>query len=489
MFSEYMLSSVLLLLASIFYSRKRKSRLPLPPSPKSDPIIGHFRVLPASSEHRAYRDLGVELKSDVISLTVLGQVIVVINSAEAAADIMVKRSAIYSDRPELHMLNDNKLLDWGKSTGFLPYGDRWKNQRAMTQSALRYSASSDPGSIMVKQSRLSLQRILKTPGNFEEEIRRMAAATILSSVYGYEPTFADDNIITVMEKAMSRLSVAALPGNFYVNIIPWLKYVPTWLPGTTWKRNVHAWRAEKEEMLNRPYEWTKAQMAGHYIQLLIWLCVDVLLGCGNCSTVHCQELGMATFRAFLIAMILHPEIQARAQAEIDSVLGGNRLPEMSDRNELPYLDCILKEVMRWRPIGPLGVPHACAKDDEYEGYLIPKGAIIIGNVWAMCNDPTTYPNPEKFDPDRFMDPSVPDSPAFGFVCPGADFARAFQFIAMSTFLTIFNIKPVSDEKGHDILPTAEMGPNVLISHPLPFECSITPRSDKHAALLNEWVEA
>ena len=48
--------------------------------------------------------------------------------------------------------------------------------------------------------------------------------------------------------------------DFYVNMIPWLKYVPAWFPGASWRRNVHSWRAEKEEMLNKPYEWTKAQM-------------------------------------------------------------------------------------------------------------------------------------------------------------------------------------------------------------------------------------
>ena len=57
---------------------------------------------------------------------------------------------------------------------------------------------------------------------------------------------------------------------------------------------------------------------------------------------------------FLLAMILHPEVQARAQAELDSELGGSRLPELSDRNSLPYINLVMKEVLRWRTVTPLG---------------------------------------------------------------------------------------------------------------------------------------
>lgn len=134
----------------------------------------------------------------------------------------------------------------------------------------------------------------------------MTTSTILSSVYGYKPSLREDAIVITMEKAMTHLAVAALPGSelntlfsffallmhldFYVNIIPWLKYVPTWFPGASWKRNVHTWRAEKEAMVKRPYEWTKAQMAWHDLKLLTQHRVDVFLGGGNCSAIYSQQL-------------------------------------------------------------------------------------------------------------------------------------------------------------------------------------------------------
>ena len=80
-------------------------------------------------------------------------------------------------------------------------------------------------------------------------------------------------------------------------------------------------------------------------------------------------------------MTLHPEIQRKAQEEVDRVIGNDRLPTLSDRGSLPYIEAIILEVLRWQPIVPLNIPHTCTVDDEYEGYRIPKGAIIMVNIW------------------------------------------------------------------------------------------------------------
>lgn len=80
-------------------------------------------------------------------------------------------------------------------------------------------------------------------------------------------------------------------------------------------------------------------------------------------------------------MAIHPELQAKAQEEIDTVIGTHRLPTLSDRKEMPFCDRLVKEVLRWGVVGPLGVPHVSNKDDEYNGYFIPKGTIIVANIW------------------------------------------------------------------------------------------------------------
>jgi len=101
-------------------------------------------------------------------------------------------------------------------------------------------------------------------------------------------------------------------------------------------------------------------------------------------------------------MALYPEVQKKAQVEIDAVIGNNRLPNFNDRDALPYTNAIVKEAMRWLPVAPLGsfirAPsikffrllifftggiHMCTADDEYDGYFIPKGTVVIGNSWSV----------------------------------------------------------------------------------------------------------
>ncbi|KAG9123851.1 hypothetical protein FRC07_013767 [Ceratobasidium sp. 392] len=426
------LTTTLCAFTYLAFNKKRQSTLRLPPSLRSYPLVGHLFSLPSSDEYIAYRDIGAQLNSDIISFTILGQVIVVLNSIGATTDLLIKRFSIYSDRAELPMLNDEKLVGWGKNTGFLPYGDRWKYQRNMTQVALKPSAGEEIWLKMIKQVRLSMQRLLRHPEGIVSEIQWMTAAIILSSVYGYEASYPSDDLVRIVETAVSRLTEAGMPGNFYVNTITWLKFVPSWFPGAGWKRKADVWRAEKETMINEPFEWTKSQMArGAALpsilkNLLTKLATseppkhgikeeeDMIRWTVGTLYVAGADTTVASMRTLVLAMVLHPDIQRKAQEELDTVLGGARLPDLSDRESLPYMNCVLKELLRWRTVVPLGIPRACSKDDEYKGFRIPKGAIVLSNIWAISNNPSVYPDPDTFNPDRFLNTSTPVAPAFGF---------------------------------------------------------------------------
>ena len=116
---------------------------------------------------------------------------------------------------------------------------------------------------------------------------------------------------------------------------------------------------------------------------------------------------VSTIHTFYLVMVLHPEARRKAQAEIDRVIGGDRLPTLADQSDLPYVNALVKEVLRWNPVGPLGklaafevmgwylylfqerltagvppgIPHVATKDDVYNGYFIPKGISVIPNIW------------------------------------------------------------------------------------------------------------
>lgn len=154
-------------------------------------------------------------------------------------------------------------------------------------------------------------------------------------------------------------------------------------------------------------------------------------------------------------MVMYPNSQKRAQSEIDDLTKGRRLPSFSDRSSLPYLDCIFKEILRWQPPAPLGsctslpssaiywakdalpvFPHIIEKQESVDSMNIPQGSTIIVNLWCagghqiftvriidcydfyrgMFKDESVYSDPDTFNPERFMDPSVPSpvGPSFGY---------------------------------------------------------------------------
>ena len=182
-------------------------------------------------------------------------------------------------------------------------------------------------------------------------------------------------------------------------------------------------------------------------------------------------------------------MQRKAQAEIDSVVKTTRLPTLADRKHLPYIDAIVKEVLRWHPVAPTGLPHTTTKDDTYDRYMIPKGAILLPNVWMMLHDPSVYHNPGAFKPERFLGPKPeldPHNLSFGFgrrVCPGRLLADETLFLAIADSLAVFNIKKVVED-GVETDPVGNFMPGV-ISHPEPFQCDIKARSAKHEKLIRD----
>ena len=122
-------------------------------------------------------------------------------------------------------------------------------------------------------------------------------------------------------------------------------------------------------------------------------------------------------------MVLFPDIQAQAQAEIDNVIGNDKLPAVDDRKRLPFVSALAMEALRWHIVAPTGVPHRVMEDDIHDGYLIPEGATIITNIWHvpyslliqksdlnrddaltrnMANDSSVYQDPTEFKPARFI---------------------------------------------------------------------------------------
>lgn len=105
----------------------------------------------------------------------------------------------------------------------------------------------------------------------------------------------------------------------------------------------------------------------------------------------------------IIYMVRNPDVQKKVQEELDYIVGRERMPELQDRDNLPYTEATLAEVLRYSSPVPLLFPHSTTVDTYLKGYFIPKGTVVLFNAWAIHNDADKWSNPEQFDPTRFLD--------------------------------------------------------------------------------------
>ncbi|RMZ82568.1 hypothetical protein DV738_g1475, partial [Chaetothyriales sp. CBS 135597] len=346
---------------------------------------------------------------------------------------------------------------------------------------------------------------MNDPASLTKHIKTAASALILQIVYGYavKPLSADP-LVLLIEQMMDEFSLAFRPMTWAVDFLPWLRHMPEWFPGASFKRLGRQWSVNTRMVIETPYNFVRKQIArGVYRQSFV---ASTLNPGGSGSTELSEEYlravknsaaimyaggadtTVSSLSSLILALTLFPEVQKKAQEEIDAVVGTDRLPGFADRENLPYVNAMVKEALRWFPITPLITTHVNDVDIDCGGYHIPKGAYLLPSLWWFLHDPETYSDPESFDPDRFLEPRNEPDPAtdtFGYgrrVCPGRHLADDSLFINVSRLLAMFNVSKALDCYGNEITPVVATVPG-LISHPVKYPYSIKPRSAKHADMI------
>ncbi|KAG8215103.1 cytochrome P450 [Butyriboletus roseoflavus] len=426
---------------------------------------------------------------------------IVINDDKVCYDLLEKRSNIYSDRPRNTMAKD--LMGWGFTTLMKPYGEVWRQHRKLLHQFLNVRDQQTNRNLQRRAVHEFLKRLGANSTNFLDQIKHLAGSIIMKIAYGYELVPSDDYYVSLVEHAVEGL-MATFGVGFMVDLLPILKYVPSWMPGATFQRLASQWLKSVTNMVNMPWD-DMMQKYRNGVSPACYSCsmIDenggtscdlqtMLLIKETAATLYAAGADSASsvISSFMLAMTLHPEIFSEAQAEIDLTIGRDRLPDLSDREKLPCLECIIKEVYRWNPPAPIGAAHRLIEDDFYNGYLIPKGTTVIANIWAMTHDPRVYPDPTKFDPHRFAGERPCPDPrlfVFGFGrrrCIGEGFADSLVFLALSSIVSCFNIRRA-------IVDGKEVEPRVsypyFVGHPAPFDTRIEIRDCVSQALIDAAV--
>ncbi|EKM52333.1 uncharacterized protein PHACADRAFT_164255 [Phanerochaete carnosa HHB-10118-sp] len=437
----------------------RRKRRPFPPGPRGLPILGNIQDFTCGFEWIRF---GTSMKhhfGDVLGFRILRNTIVVLNSAKAARDLLDKRGHLYSSRPVLTVVGELMGLD--RSMPLLPYGSEWRKCRKLEHIALNATAVKQYRPMLEHFSAMLALDILGDPDNFYELTRLCASRIILSVTYGLSARVTDSEYITLAEDTMRIVTSSIRPGAYLCDLIPIMKYLPGWVP---FQREARHGRNMIERFVYTPFERAKEAIAmgsaGPSLtrDLLTSIPADSLTteieerikwttGALLIMTTAGGESTFGTLAVFMIAMAVNRDKQIRAQEEIDSVIGAERLPNIPDRGRLPYVDALIQEVMRWHPILPLSITRRADAEDEYEGYVIPKDTIVSPNLWAIAMEPNPKYPPEQFIPERFLDKEYPTpNPttwAFGFgrrICPGKTLAEESVFVLISTLLATLDIQ-------------------------------------------------
>ncbi|KIJ60841.1 hypothetical protein HYDPIDRAFT_97981 [Hydnomerulius pinastri MD-312] len=452
------------------YRKKRVHGLPLPPGPGFWHAAKGLVTMDSSAPwllftewHKQYGPL---VYMDI------AQPLLITNSESIARELLEKRSSKYSSRPEAPSFD---LYGWGWTTVVLPYNDRWRQHRRFYMHGFRPDVAVQWRPFQIQNARALLLNLLTSPMDHEQHVATFTASTVLSVTYGYNAASHDDPLVELVNQAM----VLLMKGNEFSKVIfftmfPFLQYLPTWLPGLGFFRDAQASRKFSRLMLDAPFEHVKKSMVCR-TNLLTAFCINMIYlkadGKAQISLVseilsRLEEDGgpyegeetASYLMTFLLAMTMDHSIQERAQAEIDTVVGKGRLPDFDDRPSLPYVEALLRELMRWHQVIPFGIGHAVTEDDVYDGVFIPKSMLTIPWSWAIAHDESKYPDPHTFNPSRFLTPEgkLNDDDMyiiFGFgrrICPGRHLAVASLWAAIVSILAAFDIRKAKDEKGNDI---------------------------------------
>ncbi|KAF2828007.1 cytochrome P450 [Ophiobolus disseminans] len=496
------------LVAVVVYQLSKIGRRPkgYPPGPPTLPLIGNLHLMPKEKPHLQFKKWAEEY-GPVYSLILGTKVMIVLSSDKAVKDLLDRRSGIYSSRPDMYL---GRIASGGLRMLLMEYGEQWRMIRKIVHNNLNIRAARTYVPYQDLENKALLHGLLDEPHLFIDHIRRYTNSLTTQMIFGFRTTSIDDPKLKQLYHGFDKFSqLMGSEGAALLDLFPILRALPDFmLPLRRYAKKLH----EKESELYVGH-WLNVKKAIKNGTAKPCFCLDLvraqdeqgfsdpLAGYVSGSLLEAgSDTTSATLIGFVQAMVLFPEVAKAGQEELDRVCG-DRMPTLEDVPELPFIRGCVKESLRWMPTDIVGVPHAVIRDDEYEGYTIPKGAGVMWNVWAIHNDPQRHPDPRRFDPMRYADDdqtaaeaannadaSQRDHFVFGAgrrLCQGMHIAERSLFLAISRLLWAFDLRTARNEYGVEVVPDAEDLTEGLLIQPKPFPASIVPRSDDKAEKVRE----
>ncbi|KAF2677370.1 cytochrome P450 [Lentithecium fluviatile CBS 122367] len=463
-----------------FFRQSPRRASDFPPGPPPIPILGNIHQIPLQKSYIKFAKWAQQY-GPIVGLRLGPQRAIVLNTWTAVRDLLDQRGAIYSSRPTIPLIEHMGITD--THPAFMKYTKNWRRARKSMAEYLKDSEVDKRMSIQDAESSQMMWEILQRPGEYKEAVERSFAAVMLDTVYGRRGTIdVTKRFFKIQDEWTALLDPGAMPP---FDVLPFLRYVPDWLtPWRGWRQRAEALKQKKDGVYRGLFQDARERVVQGkvddsfvarlleeqekegYTDYDLEYVAGLLLEGG-------ADTASTAFSVFVLAMAVFPELQRKAQEEVDGVFGKcmPAAPEGADATKLPYLKACFWEILRWRPGFPTGVPHATTKDDTYQGYSIPANTTVILNTWAIEQNPVDHTSPNAFDPTRFLTskfgtthpesdapPTEADawrrqSYAFGAgrrVCPGQRMAENSMLLAMAKVVWAFDIVSLEGEGELDL---------------------------------------
>ena len=518
--SLYALATIATVGLVIDYARMLNLRRKMPPGPFPWPIVGNTFMLPDVKPWFYFEELSKKYNAPLITFWIGRNPTVWLNDAWAASELLDKRAAIYSSRPHMVVFGDLGSGDWNLVT--MKYGERWYHTLETQSNCRRVHRKITHQGVGMQQVRSYRQNqnneskiialdLIKEPKKYVAHFERYAASVVSIIAYGRRIQSYLDPIITEVIWVMHIAADLNVPGKSFpmlMETFPILAKFPNWM--APWKKGVGGRRRGKDFFYFLAKEANEESPHENFSREIFDLQEKYDLSPAEISAISGNLFGAgsdtsaSTLITFVLAAVMFPETVAKAQKEIDEVVGPDRSPDFDDLLKMPYVEAFVKEVFRWRSVAIIGgQPHAPVQDDYYNGWYIPAGTWVQGNLWyvtflyhadirAIHRNPRDFPEPDRFNPDRYLKenrlpyPNDKGYHTFGWgrrVCSGQALAEQGTSITIARLLWGFNFLKERDGNGREIDIDIFNYTNGLNWRPQPFDCIIQPRSERHTAAI------
>ncbi|KAK2660186.1 hypothetical protein Ddye_006719 [Dipteronia dyeriana] len=451
----------------------------LPPSPfPTLPIIGHLYLF-KKPLHRSLSNISSKY-GPILLLKFGSRSVLLVTSQSAAEECFTKNDIVFANRP--HLLAGKHLGYNYTSLTWAPYGDHWRNLRKissleiLSKNRLQTLSFVRMDEIRSVVCRLYQHDHLNQTVDMQSVFFELTLNVMMRMIAGKR--YYGENVAEIDQKAkvFREIVIETFRHGGVSNIGDFLPLL-RWVGFGGLEKRLMILQQKREIFMQNLVEECRRRMEisdeqsenymdgsgnkKNMIQVMLSLqklepeyytdenirsLMLVLLIAGTDTSAGTMEWAMSL-------LLNNPNILKKAQVEIDSQIGSDRLIDEFDLAKLPYLRCIVNETLRLYPAGPLLAPHESSEDCKIGGFHVPRGTMLLVNMWAIQNDPKNWEEPRKFKPERF---EGFEGTRDGFklmpfgsgrrICPGESLAMRMVGLALGSLIQCFEWERVGEEK-------------------------------------------